>query len=161
MAGEGGGDVKFVADAALGRLARYLRMLGYDVVYVRERDGRAALGEAIREGRALLTRRRDFAGRSDVPVLVLTDDDVLRQLAAAVRHFGLRLTTETMNRCLECNARLRPAAKEEVWDRLPPHVRRTQSVFSTCPSCGRVYWPGTHYARALARLCAVVREAEV
>lgn len=152
--------MKFVADSALGRLARYLRMLGYDTTYTRDRDAFQALREALATGRVLLTRRRDVAARAAERAMLITDDDVRRQLTAVTRRFGLSISARTMSRCLECNEPLRPAAKEEVIDRLPPHVRKTQELFAVCETCGRVYWPGTHYARALARLLEMLRAAE-
>jgi uncharacterized protein with PIN domain len=156
-AGEEAGARRFVADAALGRLARYLRMLGYDAAYIRDADGLAALREALREGRTLLTRRRDLAARTDVDVFLIGDDDVRWQLAAVAARFGLAFGPAVMTRCLECNVPLTDVSPAEVWDFLPPHVRKTQDQFQRCPGCGRVYWPGTHYARAVARLLAVVR----
>jgi len=134
-------------------------MLGYDAAYVRDQDGVAAWREAVRTGRTLLTRRRDLGGRAGVDVLVIEDDDVLDQLVAVARRFGLGLTAAAMTRCVECNVVLREVTKGEVRDRLPPHVQRTQDRFMACPECGRVYWPGTHYARAVARLSAALRTA--
>jgi len=158
MAEDGGAEKKFLADAALGRLARYLRMLGYDVVYDRAGDGAAVLRETLRTGRTLLTRRRDLASREDITAYLVEDDDVLQQLAATARHFDLRFTPDAMTRCLECNEPLQAVSKEEVWELLPPHVKKTQEKFTRCPSCGRVYWPGTHYARAVARLLEALRD---
>jgi len=71
----------------------------------------------------------------------------------------LSFTADAMGRCLECNRRLESVDKKEVHDRLPPHVRKTQNIFGRCPRCGRVYWPGTHYARAVARVLNVLRTA--
>jgi len=159
MAEDGGAEKKFLADAALGRLARYMRMLGYDVVYVRGRDGAAVLRETLRTGRILLTRRRDLAAREDIRAFLVEDDDVLAQLTAAAKRFGLRFTADAMARCIECNEPLRAVSKEEVRESLPPHVKKTQEKFARCPSCGRVYWPGTHYARAVARLLEALRES--
>jgi uncharacterized protein with PIN domain len=159
MAEDGGAERKFLADAALGRLARYLRMLGYDAAYARDRDGAAVLRETLRTGRTLLTRRRDLAARKDVDVFLVEDDDVRAQLAAAARRFGLRFTAGAMARCIECNEPLDEVSKAEVLELLPPHVRKTQEKFARCPSCGRVYWPGTHYARAVARLLEALRES--
>jgi uncharacterized protein with PIN domain len=159
MAEDGGAEKKFLADAALGRLARYLRMLGYDVVYVRDRDGAAVLREALRAGRILLTRRRDLAAREDIRAFLVEDDDVRAQLTAAARRFDLRFTADAMARCIECNEPLAAVSKEEVRELLPPHVQKTQEKFARCPSCGRVYWPGTHYARAVARLLEALRES--
>jgi len=154
-----GGERKFLADAALGRLARYLRMLGYDVVYLRDQGGAAALRETLRTGRTLLTRRRDLASRDDVEAFWVEPDAVAEQVAATARRFGLRFTAEAMNRCLECNEPLVPVSKAEVAEALPPHVRKTQERFARCPDCGRLYWPGTHYARAVARLLEALRES--
>jgi uncharacterized protein with PIN domain len=156
---DGGAERKFLADAALGRLARYLRMLGYDVAYLKDRDGAAVLRETLKAGRTLLTRRRDLAARDDIEVFYVADDDVLAQLAATARRFDLAFTADAMARCLECNEPLHPVAKTDVWEELPPHVRKTQETFTRCPSCGRIYWPGTHYARAVARLLSVLRRS--
>ncbi len=159
MGPDGGALRTFLADAALGRLARYLRMLGYDAAYVEGPDGAAALRQALATGRTLLTRRRDWAARDDLEVFLVEDDDVLAQLAAAARRFRLGFTADAMTRCIECNEPLRTVLKKDVWDLLPPHVRKTQETFARCPSCGRVYWPGTHYARAVARLLDVLRQS--
>jgi uncharacterized protein with PIN domain len=76
MGEDGGAERKFLADAALGRLARYLRMLGYDAVYLKDENGAAVLRETLRTGRTLLTRRRDLAARGDIEAFLLEDDDV-------------------------------------------------------------------------------------
>ena len=136
-----------------------MRMLGYDVAYLKDRDGAAALRETLKTGRTLLTRRRDLAARDDIEVFFVEDDDVMAQLAAAARHFELAFTTEAMARCIECNEALRSVAKADVEEELPPHVRKTQEIFARCPSCGRIYWPGTHYARAVARLLSALRRS--
>jgi uncharacterized protein with PIN domain len=159
MAENRGAEKKFLADAALGRLARYMRMLGYDVAYLRGEDGAAVLREALRTGRIVLTRRRDLAAREDVTAFLVESDDVLAQLAATARRFGLRFMPDALTRCLECNEPLRAVSKEEVRELLPPHVRKTQEKFTRCPSCGRVYWPGTHIARAVVRLLEALRES--
>jgi uncharacterized protein with PIN domain len=128
MAEDGGAEKKFLADAALGRLARYMRMLGYDVAYARGRGGAAVLRETLRTGRILLTRRRDLAARGDITAFLVEDDDVLAQLTAAAKRFGLRFTADAMARCIECNEPLDTVSKEEVWERLPPHVKKTQGA---------------------------------
>jgi uncharacterized protein with PIN domain len=158
MAEDGGAEQKFRADAALGRLARYLRMLGYDVAYARGRNGAEVLRDTLRTGRILLTRRRDLAAREDITAFLVEDDGVREQLAATAKRFGLRFTADAMARCIECNEPLSAVSKEEVWELLPPHVKKTQEKFARCASCGRVYWPGTHYARAVARLLETLRE---
>jgi uncharacterized protein with PIN domain len=159
MKEDGGAERRFLADAALGRLARYLRMLGYDAAYLKDRDSAAALRETLKTGRTLLTRRRELAAREDIAAFYVEDDDVMAQLAATARRFDLIFTARAMARCLECNEELVSVSKADVWDELPPHVQKTQDIFARCPSCGRVYWPGTHYARAVARLLSALRKS--
>lgn len=159
MAEDGGAEKRFLADAALGRLARYMRMLGYDVAYARNRGGAEVLRETLRTGRILLTRRRDLAAREDITAFLVEDDDVLAQLTEAAKRFDLRFTADAMARCIECNEPLDAVSKEEVRELLPPHVKKTQEKFARCPSCGRIFWPGTHYARAVARLLDALRES--
>lgn len=158
MGEDGGAERRFLTDAALGRLARYLRMLGYDTVYLKGRNGAAVLRETLRTGRTLLTRRGDLAAREDIDVFLVEDDDVLAQLSATAHRFALGFTAAAMTRCIECNELLQEVSKEAVLELLPPHVRKTQEVFARCPGCGRIYWPGTHYARAVARLLNALRE---
>lgn len=159
MKEDDGAERIFLADAALGRLARYLRMLGYDAAYLKDRDSAAALRETLKSGRTLLTRRRELAAREDIEAFYVEDDDVTAQLAATARRFDLTFTAEAMARCIECNEPLEQVAKADVWNELPPHVRKTQEIFARCPSCGRIYWPGTHYARAVARLLNALRKS--
>jgi uncharacterized protein with PIN domain len=142
----------FLLDAALGRLARYLRMLGYDASYLKDAPGPDVLRETLRTGRTLLTRRRDLAERPDIESYLVKSDRVLEQVKEVAVRFGLEMTHRAMTRCIECNVLLEPVAKVDVLEELPPHVRKTQNIFSRCPECGRIYWPGTHFARSLARL---------
>jgi uncharacterized protein with PIN domain len=151
---------EFILDAALGRLARYLRMLGYDAVYLKDAAGPDVLRETLRTGRTLLTRRRDLAERPDIETYLVKSDRVLEQLAEVAVEFGLGMTHRAMTRCIECNVLLEPVAKEDVLEELPPHVRKTQNIFSRCPGCGRIYWPGTHFARSLARLMRALETAD-
>jgi uncharacterized protein with PIN domain len=146
------GQREFILDAALGRLARYLRMLGCDAVYLKDVSGPDVLRETLRTGRTLLTRRRDMAERPDIESYLVKSDRVLEQVAEVAAEFNLEMSGRAMTRCIECNVLLEPVAKEDVLDEIPPHVRKTQNIFSRCPKCGRIYWPGTHYARSLARL---------
>ncbi|MGH7904031.1 MAG: Mut7-C RNAse domain-containing protein [Candidatus Dormibacteraceae bacterium] len=140
--------LRFAADANVGRLARWLRVLGYDATYrphVRDAD---LVRQALAEGRVLLTRDADLMHRRVItsgrlPALLVEHDlveDQLRQVSAR-----LRLDTAlALTRCLECNLELEARAPEAVAARVPSHVRRTQSRYSECPLCRRVYWSGTH-----------------
>lgn len=145
---------RFVADVHLGTLARYLRLLGFDTRY----DNHSGDAELVRcsvvERRILLSR--------DVGLLkhkVLTRahyvraTDPGRQLEEIVRALDLGRRIRPFTRCMRCNGRLRRVAVASVASQLPARVRATQRRFARCGSCGRVYWPGTHFNR-LTRIVA-------
>ena len=151
--------LRFLADANVGRVARWLRAYGYDAEYAPELDDGALVTRALGEGRVLLTRdaelmrRRPVVGGA-VRTVLLESDRVAEQLGQVVRELALE-GERALTRCLECNVELEPCLKSEVLRRLPPHVRATQSDFSECPRCGRVYWPGSHWRRMRERLAAL------
>lgn len=142
MSGEG---LRFFADSMLGKLARWMRTIGCDVEYERAIDDDALIDRALREDRVVLTRdtllvrRRRLKGRS----FFVESNAVANQLKSVVERFGLD-SAGFLTRCLRCNTRLERAGKEAVKERVPPYVCQTQDEFSVCPSCGRVYWAGTH-----------------
>jgi uncharacterized protein with PIN domain len=150
---------RFLADANVGRLARWLRAYGYDAAYAAHIDDSQLIGRALAEGRVLLTRdsglmQRRVVARGSLPAVLLRSDrvdDQLRQVVGELELAGDR----ALSRCLECNVELEPRPKAEVSERLPPHVRATQVRFSECPRCGRVYWPGTHWQRMRERMGAL------
>ena len=150
---------RFLADANVGRLARWLRAYGYDAAYAAHVDDSQLIGRALAEGRVLLTRdsglmQRRVVARGSLPAVLLRSDrvdDQLRQVVGELELAGDR----ALSRCLECNVELEPRPKAEVSERLPPHVRAIQVRFSECPRCGRVYWPGTHWQRMRERMGAL------
>ena len=135
---------RFLADAMLGRLATWLRILGYDTKYARVAD--AALVERARaESRILLTRDTALVRRRSLPRhLFVESDHVSEQLRQVVRTLGLRLADPPPRRCLRCNVVVEPRAKAEVVARVPDFVWSQHESFWGCPTCGRVYWAGTH-----------------
>ena len=146
--------MKFLADSSLGRLSRWLRILGHDTAYWRGQADRAFLRMAEKEGRVALTRRRDILEKQHTgTVLFVEADRVEDQIAEIVTRLDLPLRPETFfTICLECNAVLVPASRDEVRPEIPDYVYRTQQEFRRCPGCRRVYWPGTHRKRAMAVL---------
>ncbi len=151
--------VRFLADCNVGRLARWLRALGYDAAYEPRLPDPQVVARALAEDRVLLTRdvdmmrRRVIAGGS-VRAVLLRDDRVQEQVRQVVEELGL-VTDRALSRCLDCNLELEPRSKSAVLDRLPPHVRATQERFSQCPRCSRVYWPGTHWQRVRERMAVL------
>ncbi len=142
--------VKLLADAMLGKLARWLRLLGYDTVYSQAEDALLAR-QARREGRVLLTSDRELARRRGLRVVLVTSQELSAQLAEVIGAVG-PLPAGTPPRCMQCNVPLRPASVAEARPHVPPYVARTQRVFQFCPHCGRFYWKGTHWRKITARL---------
>lgn len=148
--------MRLVADAMLGRLARWLRALGHDVVFD-ETLGDAELAAIAREQRRrLLTRDRRLCedrGRPDWCVLLAADRPAaqLRELDRDLGLFGPGWRDHLFSRCMVCNTRLRPASRDDVADRLPADIRddpRTRAAgVRRCPGCGRLYWEGSHTRR--------------
>jgi uncharacterized protein len=151
--------LRFLADSNVGRLARWLRAYGYDAAYAPHVDDRHLIARALAEGRVVLTRdvdlmRRRVVAHGTVRAVLLRSDRVGDQLSQVVAELGLG-GARALTRCLECNVELEGRLMSEVSDRLPPYVRATQTRFSECPRCGRVYWPGTHWQHMRERLGAL------
>lgn len=136
---------RFVADAMLGRLARWLRALGYDTLYDSSLDD-AKLAELARgQARILLTRDVELTRRRNLTCLLIQDDKIVKQLRQVVSAFGLD-SDAAFTRCIECNAELVPLEPEHAVSLVPPYVMKTQTRFRRCPRCGRIYWRGTHWS---------------
>lgn len=144
----------FAVDRMLGRLARWLRILGHDVCYGPQLSGRALAARARREGRLLLTRDTRLLRAPELPAHVfITSDHFREQLREVAR--VVPLGGEFLRRCLECNRPLESVARDDVADRVPPYVLATQASFQRCPRCRRLYWPATHRARMRGELAAL------
>jgi uncharacterized protein with PIN domain len=150
--------MRFVADVMLGRLARWLRALGYDTLYFREAPDARLLAVALAERRRLLTRDAALARRArDAGLLVRAEalDAQLREVTTACGLAG----RGPLSRCLECNGVLAETAREHVQDRVPPYTLATQGTFWTCSGCARVFWAGSHATGMLRRLEPYLRAA--
>ena len=152
-----GPRVRFLCDAMLGGLAKWLRAAGYDAYYAREGtdvSDRTLTAKALHEGRVLLTSDGDFLERKPVrdgsvgfllvPHLPLED-----QLRLVAKHFGL---VRYQSRCMVCSGKLGIVSREVVEDLVPPGVVRDHESFFLCQNCGRVFWHGSHWQRISGRL---------
>lgn len=141
-------EPRFVVDAHLGKLARYLRLLGFDTLF--ENDcGDAALVRAVEaEHRILLTRDRALLMRRGVTHgCYIRAVRPLEQLGYLIRRLDLYRCFRPFTRCMLCNGPLVGVAKQEVEEAIPPRVRAVQEKFWRCEGCGQVYWRGSHYER--------------
>ena len=146
----------FFADAMLGRLARWLRMLGYDTAYEKVIADEALIERVLTEHRWLLTRDRYLVQRKVLrgrQTLIVSDhlQDQLRQLQSEL-HIKFDLTDNTASRCAACNSILIVIPHGEATLTIPAYVANLHPRFVQCPNCGRIYWPGTHWMHMLTRL---------
>ncbi len=140
----------------LGKLARWLRLLGYDTAYERNIEDADIVSRVLREDRWLLTRDRYLVERKILQgryTLIRSDhvNDQLRQLQHE-QLVKLIVDNETLCRCPECNRLLEMITPQEAGTRVPHFVARYYTQFALCPHCSRVYWPGTHWAHLQQQL---------
>ena len=140
---------RFILDIHLGQLARYLRLLGFDTLYPDDNHDDADLAQiAHDENRALLTRDHGLLKRGIVTYgyCILTRDS-REQLTAVLDRFQLYDDIRPWRRCLKCNGRLHPIAKEKILHRLQPKTKKYYHEFNICGDCDQIYWKGSHYER--------------
>jgi uncharacterized protein with PIN domain len=141
----------FILDVHLGRLAAYLRMLGFDTAWRNHAADAELAGISRDERRILLTRDVGLLKRSAVTHgYFVRETDARRQLLEIVRRFHLARLAKPFSRCLRCNIPLEDAPAEEVLGSVPPRAAALHTEFRRCPACRRVYWPGSHYRRMRA-----------
>ena len=142
---------RFVLDVHLGKLAAHLRMLGFDAAYRTDAKDEELIRESVAAQRILLSRDRALVVDPRLSrAFAIRSGDPTEQLAEVMERFQLRALLHPFTRCLRCNESLIPVARDEVVTLLPPRVRDSQTEFHRCPSCRRVYWPGTHQDRMRA-----------
>jgi uncharacterized protein len=141
-------DLRFVADGHLGRLAAYLRMVGFDTLYRSDCGDEQLARISANDKRILLTRDRGLLKRNIVTrgywVRTTNPRD---QLAEVLQRFDLSASIAPFERCVHCNELLQPTRKELISDRLQPETKQYYNEFCTCPACHRIYWKGSHYRR--------------
>lgn len=145
---------RLLADAMLGGLARWLRVLGIDVAYDPELDDDELVKRAVAESRTILTRdSRLIQRRAARNHLFIRSEVVEEQLLQVLSELPIRVNGDDLfGRCLRCNTPLREMAAAEARRRVPPYVARTQEEFRYCPTCDRIYWAATHVQRMLRKL---------
>jgi uncharacterized protein len=151
-------EPRFVLDNHLGRLAAYLRMLGFDCLYQTKYADEELANIAQTEGRILLSRDRRLLMRKAVTYgYCLRSLDSLEQLSEVMTRFDLAKSIVPFHRCLRCNHPLEPIEKEAVLDRLEPLTKLYFDEFQICPACKQIYWKGSHYER-MQRLIEQIAE---
>ena len=142
---------KFVADVHLGRLTRYLRMMGFDVYYKNNLSDDEIVKISSKERRAILTKDRGILKRNEVTHgYWLRSTKVKEQAIEVLKRFDLKNQINEFSRCIECNQSLNPVPKEKIINELPEKVAYSQDEFYRCQSCNKLFWKGTHYQKMLS-----------
>ncbi len=154
-------QTRFIADVHLGKLARRLRMLGFDTRYANHWDDPTLIDIALRERRIILTRDRGVLKHKRVThgywIRATRPDEQLREV---IRRFHLKKSFKPFTRCMVCNGLLAAVKKEEISSQLPEKPRKTFNKFYRCQHCGKIYWEGSHVQRMMRYLAAIENELE-
>ncbi len=144
--------IAFVVDVNLGRLARLLRLLGFDALFSNAYADDEIVAIAEAQGRIVLTRdRRLLHAKAVTHGYWVRSVWPRRQVDEVVRRFDLAGQIRPFSRCADCNGRIEPVAKEAIADRLEPKTKKYYETFYRCPSCGKVYWEGSHVGKLRER----------
>lgn len=155
-------EIKFIVDHNVGKLAKWLRIMGYDALLFTEEDDGKMVKVALAQNRVILTKdtqimRRRLVTSGRLKAILIEDSDPKAQLRQIVHALNLDCQFRPFSLCLECNQKLVERGKDGVRDLVPPYVLKSRSQFMECPSCHRIYWQGTHWeamSRELERLMA-------
>ena len=144
---------RFLADRMLGRLVKWLRILGHDTAYLPQLSPQGLIREGRQQGRIILTRDNRVLRQKDAPQIIFIHHDLFRdQLKQVITACHLDPFAQLFTRCGECNEPLAAVEKGEVRDQVPEYVWQTQSEFHRCLGCHRLYWGATHKEHVMAEL---------
>lgn len=155
-------DPKFLLDVHLGKLAKYLRLLGFDTLYENNYSDEDIIGVLGHEpGRIVLTRDRGLLKRKKVTHgYWIRNKEVSRQVDEVMARFQLHSLIRPFSRCMTCNGELIDAHKEDVIAKIPGKVAEYVGEFTKCGKCHRIYWPGTHYSRMKSFIDDIIHRKE-
>jgi uncharacterized protein len=147
----------------VGKLARWLRMMGYDSVFFNGDDDSKMVKQALAESRIILTRdtgmmRRRAISGGRLRAIFIESEEPERQIRQLIKPLDLKGQSRPFTLCLECNQPLESRSREEVAGRVPPYVYRTQTQYMECPACHRIYWRGTHWEAMVRKIDKLANE---
>ena len=150
-------NLRFIVDNNVGKLAKWLRLMGYDSLLFDSSDDSRLIHIALHQGRVILTRDTEIMKRRVITTgllkaILLTSEEPEQQIRQVIESLNLDCQFRPFTLCLECNQPLIERSKEEVKNQVPPYVFQTQSEFVQCPACHRIYWKGTHWESMTERL---------
>jgi hypothetical protein len=150
-------SLKFIVDNNVGKLAKWLRIMGYDAQFFNGSNDSRMVAIALAEERVILTRdtqimKRRVVTSGRLKAILIQSDEPERQMHQVIDSLHLDCRSKPFTICLECNQPLSEKSKQEVKDLVPPYVFQTQNQYMECPSCHRIYWRGTHWQRMTEKL---------
>jgi uncharacterized protein with PIN domain len=144
----GSPEFRFIADEHLGRLAKYLRLCGFDTIFADSLSDRNIIEIALNEHRIILSRDKELMSNKKVTRgFRILSESPAGQLTEVINNYGLREYFKPFSRCTKCNGLLATVQEEEIAGQLPQRTRAFFSHFRRCGSCGKIYWEGSHYDR--------------
>lgn len=147
------GNIRFILDVHLGKLARMMRLFGFDTIYETSLDDPEIINLGIQQKRFILTRDKKLLMRSDISYgHWIRNTDPIDQMDEILLNFDLYDQINPFSRCLNCNGHLQSVEKKKIEDKLPPRVRKYYQYFQQCTSCHKIFWRGSHYERMSKRL---------
>jgi len=154
-------EIKFIADNNVGKLAKWLRIIGYDTLLFKEKNDSKMTEIALNEARVILTKNSQIMNRrlvtnGKLKAVHIKCDEPKVQLRETVKTLNLDYHFNPFSLCLKCNQKLVPRSKEEVQDLVPPRVFEIQKQYMECPSCHRIYWHGTHWQAMVRELGNII-----
>jgi hypothetical protein len=145
--------MKFILSRELGRLAKWLRILGFDTAYFNQDNTAGLIIQALREERLIITRNHRLAGSSRIKTFLVKTERLKDQLSEILKGLKLDINGDMMfSRCIICNVELEHIDKEKARSKVPEYVFDTQDNFIACPKCKRIYWSGTHWGNVAQTL---------
>jgi len=138
--------MKFIVDCMLGKLAKWLKILGFDVIYFKKIEDKELLSLAQKESRTLLTRDNEMIGKAKgIKCLFIESGEWRQQIEQVLENFNLWQKIRPYSRCIDCNLELKNIPKNRAKNLITPFVYERAKSFALCPGCGRVFWKGSHY----------------
>ena len=155
-------ETKFIADNNVGRLAKWLRIMGYDTIFFNAENDSKMIATALAEGRVILTRdtqimKRRVVTSGQLKAILIKSDEPEQQTRQVIATLNLDCQYKPFTICLECNEPLLERTQQQVKDLVPPYVFQTQNQYVECPACHRIYWRGTHWQAMTRKLEKLIK----
>ncbi|MCX5702342.1 MAG: Mut7-C RNAse domain-containing protein [Candidatus Omnitrophica bacterium] len=149
--------MKVLLTRELGRLAKWLRILGIDAGYFSEENTSSLIIQALKDDRIILTRNHRIPQARGMKVVLINSERIKEQIAEALGALEIKPDLKMMfTRCVICNEELVYIEKEKIRERVPEYVFNTQKDFINCPKCNRIYWQGTHWGSVTKTLEGII-----